>query len=158
MVPGQPATVQQLYLPPLQNTILTPTPNIVSPLESAVAPAVLQPLPLVWPAITDLVVGKDGRYQQSDQIPEIQACLRAAVRRANADLAFLDAFPDTHRKGLWLAQALSVELGERRRGSMSIEAVDDRARHDERYFNRLLFMVTCFAGICDNATTANKPS
>jgi hypothetical protein len=94
--------------------------------------------------MTVLVEGRDSRYHQSDQIPGIQACLKAAVRRANAGLVFCDAFPDMHRKGEWLAKALMKELGECRNASTTMNVVDDRAQHDERYFNCLLSMVTYF--------------
>ena len=142
MGPSQLTMVQQAYPAPFRNTTAPPVPNVIPLLEPIIPPPALQPLPIVWPANIDLVVGPEGRFRQSDQIPEIQTCLGAAVRRANANLVFLDAFPDAHRKGQWLAQALATELNDRRNTSTSIEAVDDRARREDQYFNRLLYMVT----------------
>lgn len=137
MVPAQFATAQLVY-PSLQNTALPPTLNGISSPKLGVVPP-------VWPAITDLVVGRDGRYQQSDQTPEIQACLKAAVRRANGNLVFSDGFPDTQCKAQWLGDALVTELSERRKTSITVAAVDERARHDQRYLNQLLHMVICFS-------------
>lgn len=147
-VPAQPTTVQPVYLTPLQNIAPPPAPYIIQSLQPAVPLPMPGFLPPAWLPVTDLVVGRDGRYQQSDQIPEIQACLKAAVRRANANLAILDGFPDAHRRGIWLANALGTELRECRKASASMAVVDDRAQHDERYFNNLLHMVTRFAGTC----------
>lgn len=110
----------------------------------------------MWPAVTDLVAGENGRYQQSDQTPEIQACLRATVRRANGNLVFLDAFPDPHCKAQWLGESLVIELNERRGGSPSMAAVDDRARTDAQYFNQLLHMVITFVSARNNWTMAKK--
>lgn len=162
IVLAQPIAVRQVYPPPIYYTTQPastpkigppPTPTPPPPPAPIPPPHTPQLLPPVWPAITDLVKGRDGRYQQSDQIPEIQACLKAAVRRANANLGFYDAFPDTHRKGEWLANALVKELGARRNGT--IEAVDDRARHDDQYFNRLLSMVSFFIGVGGNVIKTN---
>ena len=116
---------------------------------------VIPPLP-VWPAITTLQVGKDGRIQQSNQIPEVQACLRAAVRRANANLALVDGFPDLHRRGAWLSQALGTELNRRRNESTSMEAIADRALFDQQYFNSLLHMVNRFVTAYCVPMTAKK--
>jgi len=131
-------------------------PHTVQPPGPIILPPALGPPVPAWPAITDLVVGREGHYQQSDQIPEVQACLRAAVRRANANLALLDGFPDPRRKGQWLADALGMELSECRNASTNMAAVDDRARHDVQYFNRLLYMVTFVAGICRFAIAIKK--
>jgi len=142
MVLTQSATIQPAYMIPPKNTAPLPMPYIVQPPGPIILPPALGPLMPAWPAITDLVVGREGHYQQSDQIPEVQACLRAAVRRANANLALLDGFPDPRRKCQWLADALGMELSECRNASTNMAAVDDRARHDTQYFNRLLYMVT----------------
>jgi len=83
--PSRFASVQPAY--PLNSTILSPILNaVLPPVESGVVPPpTLHPPPLVWPTTTDLVVGKDGRYRQSEQTREIQACLGAAARRANGN-------------------------------------------------------------------------
>ena len=157
MIPAQHTATQPAY-PTLQNIAQPPMPYIIQPPGPVVLPLAPGPLPLAWPAITDLVIGKEGRYQQSDQIPEIQACLSASVRRANANLALLDGFPDPHRKGQWLADALGMELSKRRNTSINVAAVDDRARHDAQYFNRLLYMVIHFTGVCRVVTATQKIS
>ena len=156
MVLTQPTAIQPAYMVPPKNTTPLPMPYIVQPPGPIVLPPALGPLTPAWPAITDLVVGREGRYQQSDQIPEVQACLRAAVRRANANLALLDGFPDPRRKGQWLADALGMELSECRNASTNMAAVDDRARRDAQYFNRLLYMVISFTDICRIAITTKK--
>ena len=117
-------------------------PNSAMPFEPAAALQALVPqLPPAWLAATDLIKREDGNYRQSDQTPKIQACLSAAVQRANANLVSNSGFPDPLTKGRWLAGALKMELGERRKGGATIAIVDDRARNDERYFSRLQSMV-----------------
>ena len=138
-VPAQFEIMQPVY-PPLHTATFPPMPNVVPPPGPGMVPP-------AWPAITDLVVGRDGRYQQSDQTPEIQACLKAAVRRANGNLVFLDGFPEALHKARWLGDALVTELIERRKGSITVVAVDDRARSDQQYFNQLLHMVMYFIGV-----------
>lgn len=140
--PAQLATIQPTYSATLRNTAPPPTQHIIQPHEQVTPLPMPTPLPPVWPAISQLVEGRNGRYQQSDQIPEIQACLRGVVRRANANLALVDGFPSPHRRGQWLAEALVSELRERRKGSMNMAAVDDRAQQDGQYFNNLLYMVS----------------
>lgn len=137
-----PLTHQPVYSPP--HDIVPPhPPNSTMPFEPA---TILQPLvpqlPPAWLVATDLVKREDGNYRQSDQTPEIQACLSAAVQRANANLVFNSGFPDPLTKGRWLASALTTELGERRKGGGTIAIVDDRARNEGRYFSRLQSMVT----------------
>ena len=136
-----PPTHQPVYLP---HGVVPPHPlNSTVPFEPAVALQLLVPQPPPeWLAATDLVKREDGKYRQSDQSPEIQACLSAAVQRANANLVFISGFPDPLTKRRWLTGALKMELGERRKGSATIAIVDDRARDDERYFSRLQSMVT----------------
>ena len=132
---------QPLY-PPLHRISLPPTMNtVVQPELGIVSPRMLH-LPVVWPTITDLVE-RDGTCQQSDQSPEIQACLKAAVRRANGSLAFVDGFPDVHHRTEWLGKALEKELADARGRSVTIAAVDDRAKIDQPYLNKLLYMVIC---------------
>ena len=117
-------------------------PALPSPHNVALPPTALH-APPSWPAITDLVESKPGHYQKSAQAAEIQACLAAAVQRANANLVFINGFPDTECKGQWLASALTVELNEHRKKSVGMAAVDDRARSDQQYFNQLLSTVIC---------------
>ena len=137
---------QPLY-PPLRHVSLPPAVNaIAQPELGPTPPPMLHLLPVVWPAATDLVE-IDGRYQQSDQSPEIQACLKAAVRRANGNLAFVDGFPDVHYRSEWLGKALEVEFTEARGRSTTIAAVDDRAKIDQPYLNKLLHMVICFVSL-----------
>jgi hypothetical protein len=157
-VPIQPATIQQGYPASIYHTTLPSLPKTdLRPGPTAPPPAP-QPLLLASSSITSLVIGSDGRYHQSEQNPEIQALLKAAVRRGNANLAFFDAFLDIHRKGQWLAEALTKELGKSRDGSSTMEAVDDRARRSGLYFNNLLSMVIYFAGIEGNMIMANGPT
>lgn len=155
-IPIQPATVQPAYTAPLQNTPLLPTPYTIQLPEPVVPLPAPDPLMPAWLPITDLVIGRDSHYQQSDQSPEIQACLSATVRRANANLILLDGFPDPHRKGQWLADALGIELSQRRKASTNIAILDDRARHDAQFFNRLLYMVTRSASIHHAVITTEK--
>lgn len=146
MVPIPSMNIQLVY-PPIND--ITPPPM---PTEPGVAlPLALHPFPLTWPAITNLVPGRDGRCQQSGQTPEVQACLGAAVRRANGNLVFLDGFPDALRKNKWLGEALVIELNDRRGGSASMVAIDDHARGDKQYFKQMLYMVTCFVSPRDDA-------
>lgn len=156
--PAQLVTVQPTHPAPLHDTASPPIQYVVRPPEQLVPLPALVPLPLVLPVSIELVIGRDGRYQQSDQIPEIQACLKVVVRRANANLALVDGFPDPLRKGEWLAATLISELGERRKGSINMAAVDDRAKHDRQYFNNLLLMVSRFVGVCRVAVTVEKSS
>lgn len=138
------ATIPQVY-PPVN--------NIAPPPELGIAPpSALYPPPPMWPAVTNLVAGRDGSFQQSSQTPEVQACLSAAVRRANANLVFIDGFPDALRKNQWLGEALVIELSDRRGGSASMAAIDDRARGDEKYIKQLLYMVICFVSARNDAT------
>lgn len=90
-------------------------------------PPLLTPHPLlpVWPAITALVERDKGSFRQSDQSPEIQACLGAAIQRANWNLVLINGFPDPQTKTRWLADALKAELKIRRETSMMIAAIDD---------------------------------
>ena len=145
-------TIPPVY-PPVNNITLLPAPAELG----VTPPPALYPLPLMWPAVTNLVAGRDGCFQQSGQTPEVQACLGAAVRRANGNLVFVDAFPDAFRKSQWLGEALVMELNDCRGGSVSMAAIDDRARGDEKYFKQLLYMVICFVSAHNDATT-NDPS
>lgn len=90
----------------------------------------------------------------SDQRAEIRECLAAAVQRANANLVFVNGFPEAERKNQWLASALTVELNEHRKESTTIAAVDDRAKNDKQYFSRLLSMVICLD--CDDEEKTDK--
>ena len=148
LTPTQLTTLQPVY-PPLHGT--TP-PHVLG----IIPPPAPNNLPPAWPAVTDLVIGHEGLYQQSDQSPEIQACLGAAVRRANGNLVFVDGFPDPHRKAQWLGESLVTELSMRRKGSTSMEAVDDRAQKDQQYLNLLLYMVTRAISIRARVMTAEN--
>ena len=131
-------TCQLVYSPP-QNTVLVHPLNITLPLE--LPSPTFHALPPVWPAITDLVRRDDGHYCQSNQIPEIQACLSTTVQRANLNLVFCDGFPDANCKGQWLAQALRKELDAHKGRSTTMAAVNDCANHSTQYFNHLQSMV-----------------
>jgi len=105
---------------------------------------------LVWPTpagptFTDLVQDGDGSYKQTGQIIEINNCLGAAVKRANANLVLIDSFPDVDEQERWMVDALKFGLAA---GSQShiIKAVEDRARADSNYFHCLLSMVIAGSG------------
>jgi hypothetical protein len=98
--------------------------------------------PPEWPKWTDLVGNADGQHSHSSQIPEIQACLSSAVRRANSKLVLINGFPDVKTKGQWLSSALKTELNERRAESQIIQDVNARAECDKQYFRSLCLMVS----------------
>lgn len=98
-----------------------------------------------WPTFTDLVQDGDGSYKQTGQIIEINNCLGAAVKRANANLVLIDSFPDIDEQERWLVDALKFGLTA---GSQShaIKAVEEWARVDGNYFHCLLSMVIAGSG------------
>ena len=69
-------------------------------------PSPLPPLdpgvhPRHTPAWTDLVQEENGKYKQTSQRPELNACLGAAVKCATANLVLFDAFPSLHVRDKW---------------------------------------------------------
>ena len=98
-----------------------------------------QPPVPAWPEFTNLVQEDDGSYKQTSQTPEINACLGAAVKRANANLVLIDSFPDIDDQEHWLVDALNFELTVNQ--SRIVNVVGERARADDNYFNCLLSMV-----------------
>ena len=79
------------------------------------------------------------------------------MKRSNANLVFVNGFPDAVFKSQWLGEALVAELNKRREGSANMVAVDERARNDVPYFNQLLHMVIHFVSVYSNGITANNP-
>ena len=109
-------------------------------------PAPILPLgpgihPLRVPTWTDLVQEENGAYKQTAQHPELNACLGAAVKRANTKLLFIDAFPSLHDRDTWILDSLRAELAIWREGSHFLNAVAERVNVDENYLNCLLSMV-----------------
>ena len=93
------------------------------------------------PTWTDLVQEENGSYKQTSQHPELNACLSAAVKRANTKLLFVDAFPSLHDRDTWTLDSLRTELSIRRESSHFVDAVAKRVSVDEHYLNCLLSMV-----------------
>ena len=91
---------------------------------------------------TDLVQEDNGTYKQTAQHPELNACLSATVKRANANLVLVDAFPSLLTRDEWVLVSLRMELAARRGSSHFINAVAERVNVDEYYLNCLLAMVT----------------
>ena len=102
-------------------------------------PHLVQPTP-AWATFTNLVQDGDGFYKQTGQITEINNCLGAAVKRANANLVLIDSFPGVDVQEQWLADALRFELTARGQDHI-ISAVRERANADINYFHCLLSMV-----------------
>ena len=109
-------------------------------------PSPLPPLdpgvhPRHTPAWTDLVQEENGKYKQTSQRPELNACLGAAVKCATANLVLFDAFPSLHVRDKWALDSLRAEFAMRRGDSPFIDAVEKRSRVDKNYLLSLLSMV-----------------
>ena len=89
---------------------------------------------------TNLVEDSDGTYKQTGQVTEINNCLGAAVKRANANLVLIHSFPNVDEQERWLAESLNFELAARSQSHV-IVAVREWASADINYFHRLLSMV-----------------
>jgi len=63
---------------------------------TAIPTPVLLQHPHHIPTWTDLVWEENGTYKQTAQHPELNACLSATVKRANANLVLVDSFPSLH--------------------------------------------------------------
>ena len=106
----------------------------------------MQPIP-AWPTHTNLLQDGDGSYKQTGQISEINNCLGAAVKRANANLVLTHSFPEIDEQERWLVESLNFELNERSR-SRIVTAVRERASVDVNYFHCLLSMVIANSSTC----------
>jgi len=104
---------------------------------------VAPPLPHVWPAVTHLVTGDDGRLQQSAQNAEINKCISKAIRLAHSKIYFDDAFPNLEVQSQWLGESLITVLRDQARTDLVIREVNRRAELDKRYRSALVSMVRC---------------
>ncbi|KAF9787518.1 hypothetical protein BJ322DRAFT_1019918 [Thelephora terrestris] len=124
-MPGAPPVVLALVpdtaLPgaPPQAVIPVPvlTPTVALP-PAAVAPLFPQPVN-IWLAATNLIVGEDGRLQQSSQSPEISKYISKTVRLASLNIFFVDAFPDPEKQSTWLSQSLVAVLRDQAKTDMT---------------------------------------
>jgi len=118
----------------------------------------VQPVP-TWPKFTELIQDDDGSYKQTGQITEINNCLGAAVKRANANIVLIGSFPNIDEQEQWLVDALTFELTSRSQSHV-IEEVRERARVDVNYFHSLLSMVitdSVHILVTDNCPSDPKP-
>ena len=99
----------------------------------------------VWPAATHLVVGDDGRLQQSAQSSEICNCVSMVIRRANSNIFFVNAFPNLQTQNEWLGQSLTTVLQDQAQMDLIVHEVNLRAQQDSRYMTSLISMVQCQA-------------
>jgi hypothetical protein len=126
---------------PVSTQVLGP-PNIL-PLTSV---SVTVPLPStqpgnIWLAATNLVVGDDGRLQQSAQSPEINRYISKTVRLANLKVIFVDAFPDLQKQNDWLSQSLVTVLKDQAKTDRVACEVNLRVQQDHQYMSALISMV-----------------
>jgi len=140
--------VTSLVVPPVVSTPV-PTPGIVPPIVPPLVPALATVLPSLpqpgntWPAVTHLVVGDDGRLQQSAQNPEINKCISKAVRLMHSKIYFDNAFPGLEDQNKWLSESLSTVLQDQARTDLVVREVNFRAQQDRSYMSALLSMVRC---------------
>ena len=110
------------------DTTFDATPLVVSPIIPVPFPAPVIPPPgNIWPAATYLVVARDGQLRQSAQSPEISKCISKAIRLANSNIFFINAFPNLQVQNEWLGQSL-------------ITVLQDQARTD--------LVIRCRGGVC----------
>jgi len=128
---------------PVPTLALATVPPIVLPPAPApgVAPPPLLQLQNTWSTDTDLIVGDDGRLQQSAQSTEIGKCISKAVRLANSNIFFVDAFPSPQLQSQWLSQSLTAVLQDQARMDPVVHKVNARAQQDDRYMASLVSMV-----------------
>jgi len=108
--------------------------------------AINLPLPspgTIWPEITCLVVGDDGRLQQSTQSTEIGRCISDAVRLASSNIFFINAFPSLQVQSQWLSQSLIAVLRDQAQTDLVVREVNLRAQQDSKYMSALISMVRC---------------
>jgi len=116
-----------------------PSPSAIN--ESPTTPATLSlALPQV-PTWTNLVREENGTYKQTAQHPELNTCLSAAVKRANANVVLVDSFPGWHTKEVWLLESPRTEFARRRDNSRFINAVAERSDVDVNYRHCLISTV-----------------
>jgi hypothetical protein len=150
MPPGAPPIVS---VPVLHPTLPDVAPVIPAPVPAPVVilPAVLPaalPLPQpgnTWLAATNLIIGDDGRLQQSAQSPEISKYISKTVRLASLKVFFIDAFPDPVKQNDWLTQSLVTVLQEHAKTDQVAHQVNLRAQQDHQYMTALMSMVCCWA-------------
>lgn len=123
-------------VPPAVPTVVpSPAPGL-----GGVSPPLLQ-FENTWPATTNLIVGDDGRLRQSSQRVEIDTCISKAVRLANTNIFFTDAFPNLQVQNEWLSKSLITVLRDQARMDPVIREVNLRAQQDDGYMSALISMV-----------------
>lgn len=135
--PGVPPVVPVPILAPVvvPPIVLPPAPTL------ATVPPPLPPPQNVWHAATQLVIGDNGRLQQSTQSAEIRKCISKAVRLAHSNIFFTDAFPSLEVQNRWLSQSLTTVLQDQAQTDLVVRDINLRAQQDNRYMSALISMV-----------------
>jgi len=117
--------------------VTVPTPTLA---QHEVPPPLPQP-GNTWSAATNLVVGDNGQLRQSAQSNDISKCLSRAVRLANSNIFFIDAFPNLKTQNKWLSESLVTVLQDQAQTDLAVREVNLRAQQDNRYMSALISMV-----------------
>ena len=136
-------TASHAIPPAVPVSILTPgaVPPTIPP-EAPTLAMVPPPQPgNIWSAATVLVRGENGQLQQSGQSAEIIKCISKAVRLANSNLFFINAFPDLQTQNKWLSQSLVTVLQCEAQTDPVVCEVNLRAQQDNQYMYALISMV-----------------
>ena len=97
--------------------------------------------PPIWPAVTHLIMGDDSRLQQSVQSAEISKCISKAVKLANLNIFFINAFLSLQVQNQWLSQSLVTVLQDQAQTDLVVCEVNFRAQQDGQYMSALISMV-----------------
>jgi hypothetical protein len=121
--------------PAVPTVVLPPTPGL-----ARVSPPLLQS-GNIWSVTTNLIFGDDGRPRQSSQRVGIDTCISKAIRLANSNIFFTDAFPNLQVQNEWLSKSLIAVLRDQARMDPVIREVNLRAQQDDGYMSALISMV-----------------